>query len=49
MVETAIIGKMTNINPFNQPGGGGNKNKQKNIKLKFSKYYFRSSIFFNKK
>ena len=40
MLETAIIGKLTNINPFNQPAVEELKIIQKNFKLKIFQKLF---------
>ena len=41
LLETAIVGKLANINPFNQPAVEEVKtNTRKALLKKFSKYYF---------
>ena len=45
ILETVLLGKLTNINPFDQPAVEQVKTITKIFNLKSSKYYFRSSVF----
>ena len=44
MIETVLIGKLSKINPFDQPAVEQVKYTRGKILIKSTKYYFRSTI-----